>query len=92
MNYMAVKDLKKTRSLRERLAKEGELILTKDGKPFALLVGIQPENVEGSLAEIRRAMFSAAVMAARKKSVSNPPNAGDIEDAIMESRRNRGLK
>ncbi len=33
MSYLAVKDLKKTRSLRERLAKERELILTKDGVP-----------------------------------------------------------
>lgn len=92
MNYMAVKDLKKTRSLRERLAKERELIVTKDGQPFALLIGIAPENVEGSLNEIRRAMFSAAVMEARKKSASNPPNPHDIEDEIMKSRKNRGLK
>jgi len=77
--------------LRERLAKERELILTKDGQPFAVLIGIPPENVEGSLAEIRRAMFSTAVMEARKKAVSNPPGPGDIEDEIMKSRRNRGL-
>jgi antitoxin (DNA-binding transcriptional repressor) of toxin-antitoxin stability system len=92
MNYLAVKDLKKTRSLRERLAKERELILTKDGQPFALLIGIPPENVEGSLAEIRRAMFSAAVMEARKKAVPSPPDPGVIEDEIIKSRRDRGLK
>ena len=91
MSYLAVKDLKKTRSLRERLVKERELILTKDGQPFALIIGIPPENVEKSLAEIRRAMFSTAVMGARQKAVSTPPSQGDIDDEIMKSRRNRGI-
>jgi antitoxin (DNA-binding transcriptional repressor) of toxin-antitoxin stability system len=91
MNYLAVKDLKKTRSLRERLAEERELILTKDGQPFAVLIGIPPENVEGSLAEIRRALFSAAVMNARKKAASTPPDPGAIEDEIRKSRKDRGL-
>ncbi len=92
MGYMAVKDLKKTRFLRERLEKERELILTKDGQPFALIIGIPPENVERSLAEIRRAKFSAAVMGARQKTVSNPPNQEDIDDEILKSRKIRGLK
>ncbi len=92
MSYLAVKDLKKTRSLRERLEKERELILTKDGQPFALIIGIPPENVEKSLTEIRRAMFSTAVMGARQKAVSNPPSQRDIEVEIMKSRRNRGIK
>jgi hypothetical protein len=92
MSYLAVKDLKKTRSLRERLEKERELILTKDGQPFALIIGIQPENVERSLAEIRRAKFSAAVMGARQKAVSKPPRQEDILDNIQKSRKSRGIK
>ena len=92
MNYLAVKDLKKTRFLRERLEKERELILTKDGQPFALIIGIAPENVERSLAEIRRAKFSAAVMGARQKAVSNPPEQENIDDEILKSRKKRGLK
>jgi len=92
MAYMAVKDLKKTRSLRERLEKERELILTKDGQPFALIIGIPPENVEKTLTEIRRAMFSTAVMGARQKAVLNPPGQRDIDDEIMKSRRKRGIK
>ena len=91
MGYLAVKDLKKTRFLRERLEKERELILTKDGQPFALIIGIPPENVERSIAEIRRAKFSAAVMGARQKAVSNPPGQGVIEDEILNSRKRRGI-
>ena len=92
MGYLAVKDLKKTRFLRERLEKERELILTKDGQPFALIIGIAPENVERSLAEIRRARFSSAVMGARQKATSNPPEQGNIDDEILKSRKKRGIK
>ena len=92
MSYMAVKDLKKTRFLRERLEKERELILTKDGQPFALIIGIAPENVERSLAEIRRARFSTAVMGARQKAASNPSEQENIDDEILKSRKKRGLK
>ena len=92
MSYLPVKDLKKTRSLRERLLKERELVLTKDGQPFALIIGIPPENVEKSLTEIRRAMFSTAIMGAREKAVLTPPRQEDIDNEIMTSRRNRGIK
>ena len=92
MGYLAVKDLKKTRFLRERLEKERELILTKDGQPFALIIGIAPENVERSLAEIRRARFSTAVMGARQKAASNPPEQENIDDEILKSRKKRGIK
>ena len=36
MDYLAVKDLKKTRELWAKLASERELVITKDGKPSAL--------------------------------------------------------
>jgi hypothetical protein len=90
MSYLAVKDLKKTRYLREKLAEERELILTKDGQPFAVLIGISPDNLETSLNEIRRARFSAAVRRARQKGAASPPHSGMIEDEIRASRNDRG--
>jgi len=92
MDYLAVKDLKKTRSLREKLEKERELVLTKDGQPFALIIGISPDNVEESLDEVRRAMFSTAVMRARQKAIMAPASDQEINDEILKSRKNRGLK
>ncbi len=89
MSYLAVKDLKKTRFLRERLEKEGELILTKNGQPFALIIGIPPENVERSLKEIRRAKFSTAVTGARQKALTDPPDLLEIDAEIQESRKKR---
>ena len=92
MSYLAVKDLKNTRSLREKLEKERELILTKDGQPFALLIGIKADDVEESLKEVRRAMFSKAVAGARKKAAVSQVNDTEIDEVIAKSRKSRGLK
>ena len=91
MSYLAVKDLKKTRLLREKLDKERELILTKDGEPFAVIIGIPPENIERSLSEIRRAKFSSAVMGARQKAALNPPDLSELNTEIRNSRKERGI-
>jgi antitoxin (DNA-binding transcriptional repressor) of toxin-antitoxin stability system len=92
MSYIAVKDLKNSRSLREKLEKERELILTKDGQPFALLIGVTADNVEDSLKEVRRAMFSKAVARARKKAAISQVDNKEIDAVIAKSRKSRGLK
>lgn len=91
MTYLAVKDLKKTRELREMLRRNHELVVTKDGKPFALMVEISPEAVEDSLNEVRRALFSSAVKQARKKAATNPMGEEAIAAEITASRKARNL-
>ena len=44
MNYLAVKDLKTPRLVRERLRQEGELLLMNNGKPMALLLDVDPQE------------------------------------------------
>ena len=92
MNYLAIKDLKKTKAVRETLGRERELIVTKDGEPFAILVSVSPDSVEESVAAIRRAMFSSAVMRVRGRNGRTPPSADDIQREIDKSREARGLK
>ena len=91
MTYLAVKDLKKTRELRETLRRDHEVIVTKDGKPFALMVEISPDAVEDSLDEVRRALFSTAVKQARKKAALNPMSEEVITAEISASRKVRNL-
>ncbi len=91
MSYMAVKDLKKTRELREVLSRDREVIVTKDGKPFALMVEISPDAVEDSLDAVRRALFSSAVKQARRKAVELPMDDEAIAVEIQASRMSRGL-
>ena len=92
MNYLAIKDLKKTRMVREMLDNERELVLTCDGRPFAMLVGISPDSVEESLKEVRRALFSAAVSRIRRKTAGNTVSEEEIEKEISASRKERGIK
>lgn len=86
MVYMAVKDLKKTREVRTKLDAEGELILTKDGSPFAMMIGIEADCAEDSLREIRRALFSSAVLRGRRKAAEHPSVEQDLEAQIAAVR------
>ena len=86
MVYMAIKDLKKTREFRKKLDSEGELILTKDGQPFAMLVGIDADSAEESLREVRRALFSSAVLRGRRKASEHPPSEQELEAEIEAAR------
>lgn len=92
MNYLAVKDLKKTRELWSNLEIEKELIITRDGKPSAILVSITPEIVEESLIEIRKALFSISLSRTRKKGSLKLITNKEIESITSESRKSRGLK
>jgi len=89
MTYVAVQDLKRSRALWDSLTQEHELVVTRDGKPCAILIGVTPENVEDSLAEIRRSLFSSAVSRARRAAVRSPATPDAIEAVIRESRRRR---
>ena len=87
MSYLQVKDLKKSRELWQRLEEERELVITKDGQPRAILIGIQPDELEAALSEIRRALFSAAVRRVRDRSAVQPVKNGVIEEVIRASRK-----
>lgn len=89
---MAIKDLKKPKMVREVLDREQEVVLTKDGQPFAILVGIAADGVEESLAEIRRAMFSSTVRQARQRASANPPSGNEIAEQISQSRKERNSR
>ncbi len=90
MTYVAVQDLKRSKAIWENLAQEHELVVTRDGKPCAILIGVTPENVEDSLAGIRRSLFSSAVSRARRMAARHPLTPAAIEKAIRQSRK-RGI-
>lgn len=91
MTYIAVGDLKKSKELGEKLFQDKELVITRDGKPIALMVGIEPENLESSLSEIRRALFSAAVGRIRDKARDKELPEDLVADMVAESRSQKRL-
>lgn len=86
MSYMAVENLKNSREVLEKLEMERELILTRDGKPCAILVGVSENSVESDMASIRQALFSSAVSNARRRHQANPLKDGEIEEIITDAR------
>ncbi|WP_045219738.1 hypothetical protein [Desulfonatronum thioautotrophicum] len=87
MAYLRVKDLKKNRELWGRLGRDRELVITKEGQSRAIMISVEPDDLESSLVEIRRALVSASVGRVRRRSETLPPADDDIVQAIEESRR-----
>lgn len=86
MDYMAVSELKRSKSLWSRLSASKELVLTRDGKPGALMVEISAENLEQVVTAVRRALFSEAVSQARRRAEGNPELEAEIAKEIEAAR------
>jgi hypothetical protein len=91
MGYLTVKDLKQTRNLWRQLSAERELVITRDGKPCAILVEVNADSCDESLAEIRRGLFSSAVARIRRKTENREISSAEVDAAVAESRRERGV-
>jgi len=89
MSYIAVTDLRRTKMLSQRLEEDGELVITRDGKPIAIMVGVDQDDIELSLREIRRARFSAAVARIRERAADDAVVEDDIAAAVSAVRRSR---
>ena len=94
MNFIAIKDLKQPRRLKERLLNEKELLLTSDGKPVAVLVNVGPmddpevvvQAVRDSRSRLARARASA------RSAGTNTMGMRDVELEIATARRERGKR
>jgi hypothetical protein len=97
MNFIAIKDLKQPRRLKERLREERELLLTSDGQPVAVIVHVDtaddPEAVIRSIRDARsRLALSRIREAARRGGTSRMTRAEvnrEVEAARAERRRRR---
>jgi len=89
MEYVTVTDLKHSKKLFEKLSHEKELVLTRDGRPGALILEVDGQNLEQTLLAVRRSFFSCAVSAVRHKALESEINPEDIEREIRAARSNR---
>lgn len=97
MNLIAIHQLKSPRSLKERLKKEGELVLTTNGKPVAILLDLpEGEDVEETLDSVRAARSQLALRrlrdAARKggKDKMSPREVDGVITKARSARKRRG--
>lgn len=92
MSFIQVKDLKKTAELWEKLRLEHELIITKDGMPKAIMIGIEPDEVERAIEEIRRIRFSIAVERVRRRAGTIDAGEDILSEEAAESRIDMAVK
>ena len=82
MNFYTVRDLRSTpKSIWDHLSLDGEVVITNNGKPTALLINIE----EGSFEETLKAVRQAKAMIAFNSMRSPAATEGFMSDAESEA-------
>lgn len=93
MRFIAVKDLKTPRLLRQRLQKEQTVLLTNNGKPMAIMLNVNndedPEVVLKAVREARSRMALQQIWKAARDKGSSRLNPDDINLLIDKTRKAR---
>jgi antitoxin (DNA-binding transcriptional repressor) of toxin-antitoxin stability system len=92
MKFITVRDIRtRPAQIWKMLPEEQEMILTNNGKPFALITPLDESDLEQTLSSVRKARAESAVrqmqIASRKKSIT----IEDIDNEINESREDGHL-
>ncbi|MBE2232672.1 MAG: type II toxin-antitoxin system Phd/YefM family antitoxin [Anaerolinea sp.] len=88
MGYVTVRDLRvRPGDVWEKLREQGEMILTSNGRPMAILAQVDETDVEATLAALRRARAQAAV--ARMRRAAAQMSEAEIDAEIDAVRRER---
>ena len=93
MRFVTVRELRsKTATLRKDLDQDREIVLTANGRPFAVVSRIEPDSLEEELQAIRRARANVAVERLRAQAQAKGLNRltmDDIDAMVAETRRQR---
>ena len=93
MQFVPYRDLRNEPSaLRKKLAREGELIVTVDNKPFAVMINLGEENVEDILLMVSRLRAQMAVRSIRSQARQdrlNKMNLKDVNNLVKKVRSER---
>ena len=93
MRFITVRDMRnEPAKIRESLKEENEVVLTSNGKPFAIAISASDENLESSLAAIRRVRAELAVTEMQKSSLQKGKDRislSEINSEIVAVRKHR---
>jgi hypothetical protein len=93
MNPIAIHELKSPRAFQERLTKEGELVLTSNGKPVAIILHLpRGEDLEEILDSVRTTRSQLALRRLRgaaRKGGKDTMTPRKIQEVISRARANR---
>jgi antitoxin (DNA-binding transcriptional repressor) of toxin-antitoxin stability system len=84
MNFYTVRDLRtQPKQIWEKLSEVHELIITNNGKPSALMIEIDDENMEDVLRSVRQSMAMRATNKLRLASMMN--GNAKMTDLVIEA-------
>lgn len=93
MAFVSIRDMRTRPSeVWQQLKKDGDLILTSSGQPFALMISAQDEDIEALLIALRRARAQVAAAQLRKQAAVQGVDrlsTEEIEAEILQTRRDR---
>jgi len=93
MNFYTVRDLRTSpREVWKKLAEMHEVIITNNGKPSALMIEIDDENLEDVLASVRQSMAMRATNKLRLSSMLSGKSTmtdEEIEAEISNARKEK---
>ena len=93
MEFVTIRDLRlKPGAVWDKLRQQREVILTSNGRPVAVIAGVGENDVEETVAALRRARAQAAVSRLRRAAAASGANklsAAEIEAEIAQVRRER---
>jgi hypothetical protein len=93
MQFVPYRELRNEPSaLRKKLVREGELIVTVDNKPFAVMINLGDENVEDILlmvSRLRAQMAARSIRSQARREGLNKMTMKDINALIKKTRAER---
>lgn len=92
MKFLSTRDLRNRPGYVRELAQQDELVLTANGKPVAILVGVEEGEFEETARAIRQAKAQRALSRMRRQAARQgierlSPSAIDAEIRAVRSRR-----
>ena len=93
MKFITIRDLRSnTATLREDLQTDREVVVTANGRPFAVMTRDEPDRVEEEVVAIRRARAHGALSRIRAKAKADGLDRmtmDEIEAIVAKTRRER---
>ncbi len=88
MNFYSVRDLRTTqKAIWENLEKDGEVVITNNGKPSALLFDISDGDLEETLKAVRQAKAMLAFNSMREQAAARGYMTDEEIEAEIDSAR-----
>jgi antitoxin (DNA-binding transcriptional repressor) of toxin-antitoxin stability system len=93
MEFVSIRDMRtRPGEVWQQLQEQGDLVVTSNGRPFALLINAEGQDVEELLLAVRRARALLAIERLRAEAAENGTDqltAEEIEAEIAAARRER---